>query len=546
MSSRKTLLLALNLAAFCLLGYVAFRALSDNLVFDDAFMFWRYALHARGGLGLSWNPDGIPTGGMTSLGWFLFVLPLSFLPLGHGQALATGSLVIGVLGIAALSLQITKLSSSTRLKCFWLVFPSLTLVLAGTHFFRVNMITGMDTMLSFAVDAALCCGIWAWCDRRGNALAAMVGLLGVCAVMVRPENGMLAVVAPLLAALLLVEKGRKTEWAWSVLTFAVGLAMYLLLYRSYFHAWLPLAFHLKSQHAYRGYIGAVHWIAERELGRFLLLAIPILAFPLACVEGRGLRIAATFLTPVMLTVLYLEGVTQIMGYYARYYLPLLAPVLVAAFWMADLALQGDWRSRLRQHTRRTLAVGVVFVLLAVVSWRPIQKWSHARLMVAPYPAPVLVTPAVSSLPWHPGEALNRLLGTEVIRPMGSGSVVAATEVGLVGALAPQVAVIDLTGLNDNETAWKGFSMDRLLDRKPALIWFAHNDYTWQRRQMFCSPGLLKAYTVLGGDAFDYSLAVRRDLPESPQLMERVGLAFQQVYPGVAMQDYLVSSIDCNQ
>ena len=142
--------------------------------------------------------------------------------------------------------------------------------------------------------------------------------------------------------------------------------------------------------------------------------------------------------------------------------------------------------------------------------------------------------------------MNRLMGTEVIQPMGSGSVVAASEVGLVGALAPQVAVIDLAGLNDNEIAWHGFSMDRLLDRKPALIWFAHSDYTWQRREMFCSPRLLQSYTVIGGDAFDYGLAVRRDLPESPQLMQRVGMAFQQVYPGVSMHDYLVSSIDCNQ
>ena len=67
--------LALNLAALCLLLYVAVPALRQPLLVDDAFMFHRYAVPLRQGLGISWNPDGIPTGGMTSMGWFLLVIP---------------------------------------------------------------------------------------------------------------------------------------------------------------------------------------------------------------------------------------------------------------------------------------------------------------------------------------------------------------------------------------------------------------------------------------------------------------------------------------
>jgi hypothetical protein len=136
------------------------------------------------------------------------------------------------------------------------------------------------------------------------------------------------------------------------------------------------------------------------------------------------------------------------------------------------------------------------------------------------------------------------LANEVVRPLPQGSVIAASEVGLVGAAAPHVDVIDLAGLNDNEIALGGFRMDRVLERKPLLIWFPHEDYTWQRQAMFCSPGLLANYTVLGGNAFNYSLAVRRDTAESALLLQRVDRVFQQMYPGASMRDYVVSSIAC--
>jgi hypothetical protein len=548
-STRLTALLAiLNLAAFCLISYIAVRALREPLHFDDAFMFQHYAIHLREGMGVSWNPDGIHTGGMTSLGWFLVVLPLSLLPPAQGQPLAMGSFAMGVAGIALLALQVSKLSYSSFLKRFWLLFPSLILLLTGTHFFRSNMVTGMDTMLSFTLDVALSCSIWAWCRSSDDSYrrSAVVGLLGACAVIVRPENGILAVVAPLLAALLLLDHRRKSEAVSTALAFAAVLAVYLICYRSYFHAWLPLGFHMKSQHAYRGYVGAIHWVPERYLGKFLLLAIPILALPLMCADRRTIRIAVTYITPVALTFVYLEGVTQIMGYDARYYLPFLAPLLVAAFWMADVAFQNNLWHSLRSSLPGIVALSMLLILAGIVSWRPLNNWSQQRLAVAPYPAPALVAPVISPLPPRAGFVLNSLLASHVIKPLPFGSVVAASEVGLIGAAAPQVAIIDLTGLNDNEIAWHGFNVNRLLDRKPLLIWFPHSDYTWQRQAMFCSPGLLEAYTVIGGNAFDYSLAIRRDTPETTKLMQSVGQAFQQIYPGVAMQDYIVSSIDCNQ
>ena len=549
-SKPKPLLIILNGAAIVLLGYVAWLALRQPVLFDDSFMFLRYALHLREGLGVSWNPDGVHTGGMTSLAWFLVVLPLSFFPLAYGQPLAVGSLVIGLVGIAWLGRQVSRLAISAPLQQFWLIFPCIVLLLVSFPFFRANMLTGMDTMLSFTVNVALSCAIWGWFHSRESGQrrsACLVGLLGALAVITRPENGILALGAPVLAVfLLLPREGRKQRHSaqWMATPFTLVLAAYLLFYRIYFHAWLPLSFHIKAQHAYRGYVGAIHWIPEHYLAKFLFLVLPVLTFPLLCADWRTLRIAVTLLTPTALTFAYLETVTQIMGYDARYYVPFLAPVLVAAFWMTDLTLKFQLQRQLRQRLPRVAALAALLMLAFLLTWRPLDRWSQRRLTVAGYPAPQLVVPAKTPLPWRHGYELNRLLAIKVMQSLPSGSLIAASEVGFLGAAAPHIAIIDLAGLNDNETAWHGFSMDRLLRLKPLLIYFPHSDYTWQRQQMLCAPGVLNAYILIGGNAFNYDLAIRRDTSQQAALMQNIAQAFAEAYPGFVLHDYVASSIDC--
>src|SRR5208337_1528059 len=61
------------------------------LIFDDAYMFYRYALNIRHGLGIAWNPDGVPTYGLTSHLWVWCVLPFTLLPVAPGVALQFAS-----------------------------------------------------------------------------------------------------------------------------------------------------------------------------------------------------------------------------------------------------------------------------------------------------------------------------------------------------------------------------------------------------------------------------------------------------------------------
>lgn len=539
--------LLLNAAALCLVIYMVRLVMNRQLRFDDAFMFERYAIHLRQGLGISWNPDGVHTGGMTSLGWFVAMIPIVFVPLMDGQPLALEGFLVGIAGMTLIAWSTSRLSSVPLLRRFWVVLPTVILVLVGTYFFQQNMVHGMDTMLSFSANAAVACAIWAWCraEKPSPRLAAMLGLLGFCAVVVRPENGLFAVVATTLAGLLLLDRSRRSELTPWGITFASLLLLFACWYRVYFHAWLPLGFYMKNGHAYRGYLGAVRFPPDVYTRNFLLLAAPVLAFPLLSSERRGQRVALAFLLPVALTFVYLSTVTQIMGAFSRYYVPFMAPVAVAALWMTDLALVEGWQQRLRQ---RWLGFGILAIVLlgvGAVSWRPIHRWTQRRLSEEPYPAPELIYPAAGTKLRRPlWFTTASLLGSEVIQRLPAGAVIATTEVGIIGQMAPHVSVIDLAGLNDNDIALHGFDVDRFLDRKPVLIWFPHGDYTWQRQAMFCSRKLLDSYTVVGGDAFIFSIAIRKDDPETADVTKNVNKVFEQVYPGARMADYIVSSVNC--
>src|ERR1700712_4234539 len=78
-----------KVASAWVLAFVAAR--HDPLLFDDAYMFLRYAHHVRQGLGYSWNPDGVHTYGPTSLLWALVTFVLSYAPTGAWTQLLMGS-----------------------------------------------------------------------------------------------------------------------------------------------------------------------------------------------------------------------------------------------------------------------------------------------------------------------------------------------------------------------------------------------------------------------------------------------------------------------
>jgi hypothetical protein len=158
------------------------------LSFDDSYMFWRYALHLRQGLGLAWNPDGVPTYGLTSLPWVLGVLPFTWGPLPAGMALPLASWLAGLAAIAVMATAVARQAGSVALRAWPVAFAAVALPLGLVPVFAAHLTSGMDTTLSLLANAAVVWALVRWLDRSGAGRAVLVGLLGFAAVLVRPEK----------------------------------------------------------------------------------------------------------------------------------------------------------------------------------------------------------------------------------------------------------------------------------------------------------------------------------------------------------------------
>jgi hypothetical protein len=150
-----------------------------------------------------------------------------------------------------------------------------------------------------------------------------------------------------------------------------------------------------------------------------------------------------------------------------------------------------------------------------------------------------ITNSSTPLPTVPRPLELRLFGDDLSRPLPAGAKVATTEVGYIGAAAPQVDVIDMAGLNDTYIATHGFTPEDFLARRPDLIWLPHTDYTYQRGILLTDRSLFRDYLVFAG--MGSGLAVRRDGPYRAQIEREWERLWKHLYPGYRIQDYKVRS-----
>jgi hypothetical protein len=517
-------------------------ALHGPLTFDDAYMFYRYAMNVRHGLGVSWNLDGVHTYGQTSPLWGVAVLLLSFLPMSMGGVLMAGSWVCSVMALVAMAWAVSRNAESRALARTWVVLPMVALPVVFSREFAWHATTGMETMLAMTLCAVYAGLSLLW--QRGQTSAWVVGLAGWLLFLTRPESALLVLLVPLLMLWLLPGTSKKGT-ATLVAVFVACALLQMAACKAYFHTALPLSFTMKSQHAYAGY--AKTWTpfnsAYEFFSGFRLVVLALVFF----FRAKDWRLMAVYLVPAGLTFGYLLTVTQIMGFSSRFYLPYLPLFEVAALLAVDRRV-AEFRAEPQQWTMRmTLGHGVAagFALICCHGPVPIalaragDRYMLSRLEV--YDPVVLHTVSGTALPKT--DYIDSMWGLTdlLVAPLPRGATVAASEVGYLGGHAPQVNIIDLAGLNDNQIALHGFQMDELLARRPDVIWMPHPDYSYQRGVMFTDPALLREYDVYAGAA-GYGLAVRKDSPFRAQIMRQLRLLWQRLYPGEAMEGDLVTSV----
>lgn len=509
--------------------------------FDDSYMFYRYAVHFREGLGWSWNLDGVPTYGQTSLAWGAVVLLLTFLPMSIAHALVLGSWLTSIGALLVIAHAVSSNARSAYFSSMWRVLVLIGWPLAVCAIFLFQETTGMDTMLGLLVVAGYVGLVLAWV--RGKVRPEWVGAMGGLALVTRPEAVLVVVMMPALAYLLLEKSVTSKSLVRLLGTVAILGIADAVAAKLYFHTMLPLSFYMKSRHAYEGYAG--RWQPASSAVTFFGSSCIFLLVIVCCARKKDLRLLAVCFVPLAVTVLALCNVTQIMGQGSRYYVPYFALILVPAMLVLDERM-------LEQEARDGRGIflparfAYAFLVLCLLQpkfpgglfWRVDQAFEGKKVVYAESERSIA---ASRPLPFvDPMDSL-RDVGLLLAEPLPRNATLAASEVGYVGAMAPQVNVIDLAGLNDSEIALHGFDAEAFLARKPDLIWMPHTDYTYQRGLLFTSPSLLRDYTVIDGAA-TYGVAIRKDSAYRGAIDDAMQVMWKRRYDGYAMSDYVVQSV----
>ncbi len=542
-----------NIAAAVLVAMVAgawlqtlWIAWRQPLAFDDAYMFARYAMNVRHGLGVSWNLDGVHTYGQTSPLWGLVVLVLSFLPIGAWKMLSLGSWLCSIGAVIALAWAVAVNARGQMLSSTWRALPWVALPLTATAVFTDNQGTGMETMLAVMLAAIFLGMALRW--SRGKMRPEWVALVGFALFITRPDAAVVIVMLPSLLFLLRPGGGERVgtgSVARLLGLFVVGVVLELIVCKLYFHTALPLSFYMKSRHAYEGFREV--WHPELMLLAFLAACELYLVTMILLGRRDDWRLIVCCITPALVTFVYLGTVTQIMGFGSRYYVPYLAFFVVPALlvvdrWIAngDAPVEEQWPGKTLLG-RGILTVVVMVTFFALSSERVQAKIRHAEAQshVEYDPAQIEIAARVP-LPTIPWQVMMTDITDLLVAPLPKGATVVATEVGYLGARAQQVNVIDMAGLNDNEIALHGFDVQSLLLRKPDVIWMPNNDYTYQNAWMMSDPELLKEYDVYAGAA-NYGLAIRKNSPYRTEIDRQMQVFWNAAYPGYRMSDYLVQS-----
>jgi hypothetical protein len=498
-------------------GYGALLAMAEPHVFDDAYMFLRYADNIIAGHGYTWNAGDPPTYGCTSIAFTYAVSVARWLfPSAHETALATG--LGSFLGLVAVASTGLLLRSQRR---GW-VTGALFLLFAWNPKTVYHSLTGMETMLSFS---SLCLLAWAslrWASRGGAAWAAVPALAGYSAFLVRPDNGIYSALLPLLCVFLLGPKDRRRPWREGLSFCGIfGLLLLLdgLVKTHFFGHPLPLPHFAKGPSFNDGYQGMYLWNPVLYLWHFLLVFSPAFAWIALAPKRSDLCRIAAFGLPVLLTFAYYFTVIQIMGGSARYYFPTSALVLALG-----AGLDGRPLDLLKHRWKRMAALAVAACLLLAargpLASAYLRSHSSPDQLLGVEGAPDAESPL--RLKWR--DSMDGMV--RIVRTLPPGTVMAASEHGELAAARSDIAILDTLGLHDPETAMEGFSAARLTARRPGLIWLPHFHYSPAVRQLLEDPVFRRDYIYVP-DAYRYGVAVHRSEEKLQALLRS---AFESDYP----------------
>ncbi len=488
--ARISLLLALTAIAVR-----AFNLFEITSLWDDAYIFQRYAQNLLAGHGLSWHPAGEPTYGLTAL---LYIIPATL-----GRVVAGGNPSLGailastVCGAAFVGLTLRLLwthtdgSVKTRAAATLLFLFCVAWSATPDHF-----ASGMDTHFALSYLAILLIVAHRFEQVPNRRRAVVLGIVGGLAFWVRPELTSFGLAIP--AAMLAFESHRDQRKLSALALAIVGavLGLIALTNWAYFASVLPLPFYGKSMGRYGGALRqAYQGVAGQGLVEFIGYYWPL--FLIVGLETTSRRrffwrhappldkavLAATL---VCLSYYWLLAL-PIMGMSQRFY----QPAVVGLAFLAARTL-GRWEKQLSGPLRSLSPAGWSIATCAAL----LALW--ATLMPKLVEEGKIFSTKISSrrFVFDPmREAAKKKDGPrsywfklDEFAKLPDDLVIATTEVGFLSAINPHKRIIDLAGLNDRAFAHRPFDPELLLGRyRPDLIYMPHEDYKTITEALVSSP-----------------------------------------------------------
>lgn len=516
-------------------GYLLYQIKSAPVTrFDDAFMYIRYADNLLAGKGYSWNGDQ-NTFGCTSITYTFFVTGAKWLfpNLPHYRLVIFSAGFWAMASLFLMGFTAYRILETEKLKNWLWITVGVLLFFGFNIGFRMNFLTGMDTMMSLFANTLLVLITFEAARKPKLGWFILLGLVGWFSVLTRPDNGIYVLLLPGLVFWGIFKvKNLKILLAYvcigAFLVTDVGIK-YLV-----FGDPLPLPSYVKQSGFYTGYIGGTYWNPIEYLTDFFAYFFPFTLAAVVSIRKSNWKLAGALFLPMALTFLYYFSVVQIMGTHFRFYFPGLPFLAFGSL----LAFEHFWKEAGDQkwrHLKARIPHVVVLMGIWLGLWavgRPIYSklFLTNRDVLQEQLDQMNENQLYHHIPnWSPFDNLSRICSK-----LPAGTVVAASEHGVVAAENPHIPIIDLVGLHDPEIARKGFSTAYLQSIDPELIWLPHFHYVTLNYTLVNDPWFKERYHFIPG-VFKFGIAIRKDRPD---VFEVVLEELLRVYPKECYEAYL--------
>lgn len=496
-------------------------------IYDDAYMFVRYADHIIAGEGMAWNVGEGPVYGATSLAYVFALVPFRLLmPDNPAAAIFSCSFFWGLMFVALLvRLALRDMAPNANQRRYLLGFVFVVL-LATSATLRVHFASGMET--TFALSYLVLCigGMERLRQGRGNAwlLGALLGI----AWWIRPDLLLFTLGVPVVTALLTRDRVARGRWLRASLASLAGLVLCLLAARWVAGSMLPVSFLAKNTGLY-GPLFAEEYKAKAYLEFIRFMGR---AWPAIIVLGLGVyvkwgRLRAAY-SPMDMAAMamvaafagyYLFMVLQVMGHGQRFYYPLLPWLVYLAlreFMELGTSLRLGPELQFKRVPRGLERAGLAF-LAGLLLYFGIDYGLDLR--GNPYRDRIAVFDALQTYHDDLTDYWPRLDALAHVPP---GLRIATTEVGMPAALYPQSPIDDLAGLNSPKLIAAGLDAQAVLDHSAAdLIFLPHRHYAKLSGSLSSSADFAAAYLTIPDTSLHASMgvAIRRDGPQATRLMD---------------------------